>query len=46
MTLFKNMLNKKKNRTEEEEGMLDSYNNPVDFTSRENIQPILNEFSV
>ena len=43
MSLFKKMLEKKKERTADEQGMLDSYKNPVDFTSRDNIQPLINE---
>ena len=46
MSLFKRMLEKKKERSEEEQGMLDSYDNPVDFISRENIQPVLDELLI
>ena len=44
MSIMKKMLQKKKERTEEEQDMLDSYDNPVDFTEREQIKPLINEF--
>ncbi len=43
MSMMRNMLEKKKDRTEEEQQMLDSYDNPVDFTQRENIKPLIEE---
>ena len=46
MSLMKKMLEKKKERTEEEQGMLDSYDTPADFTDRDNIKPLIAEFLV
>ncbi len=43
MSLFRKSLEKKNEKTEEEQGMLDSYENPVDFTEKENIRPIIDE---
>ena len=46
MSLMKKMLERKKERTEEEQGMLDSYDNPADFTDRENIKALIEEFLI
>jgi menaquinone-dependent protoporphyrinogen IX oxidase len=42
MTLLKKKLESKKELTEDEEGMLVAYDDPVDFTDRENIRELVN----
>ena len=44
MSIMKKILEKKKERTVEEQEMLDSYETPADFTDRENIKPLVSEF--
>lgn len=41
MTLLKWKIKKKKDLTSDEKGMLDSYDNPVDFTRKESIDEII-----
>lgn len=41
MTLFKWMLNRKKQRSADEKGMLKAFEHPVDFTRKENLKPLL-----
>ena len=41
MTLMKWKLKRKKNRTEDEEGMLAAYGQPVDYTRKENIKNLI-----
>ena len=42
MTLLKKKLESKKELTEDEEGMLNAYDIPVDFTDKENIKELVN----
>ncbi len=41
MTVFKWSLKRKKSRTEDEQGMLEAYRKPMDFTDRESVKPLL-----
>ena len=41
MKMLKLRLQRIKERTEDEQGMLDAYDTPVDFSSRENIRPLI-----
>ncbi len=41
MQMLKLRLQSKKERTEDEQGMLDAYDTPVDFSDRENIRPLI-----
>ena len=41
MKMLKVRLQKTKERTEDEQGMLDAYDTPVDFTDRRNILPLI-----
>lgn len=41
MKLLKKKLESKKERTEDEQGMLDAYDDPVDFTNRDNIKELI-----
>ncbi|MBP3270872.1 MAG: flavodoxin [Ruminococcus sp.] len=41
MKMLKMRLQSKKQRTEDEQGMLDAYDTPVDFTDKENIKPLI-----
>lgn len=41
INILKSRLKKKKDLTPDERGMLNSYENPVDFTNEKNIEPIL-----
>lgn len=41
MTLLKWMLQRKKKLSADEQGMLTAFEHPVDFTAKENIQPLL-----
>lgn len=41
MKMLKVRLQKLKERTEDEQGMLDAYDTPVDFRNKENIRPLL-----
>ena len=41
MKMLKMHLKKLKERTEDEQGMLDAYDTPVDFRSKENIMPLI-----
>lgn len=41
MTIFKWVIQRQKNKSEEMKGMLESYENPADFTSRENIKELV-----
>ena len=41
MKMLKVRLQKKKERTEDEQGMLDAYDTPVDFRKKENIRPLI-----
>ena len=45
MSILKLVLKTKKELTEDEKGMLDSYENPVDFTDKDAINEIINEAS-
>ncbi len=42
MKMLKVKLQKTKERTEDEQGMLDAYDKPVDFSNKENIRPLIN----
>lgn len=41
MKMLKVRLLNKKERTEDEQGMLDAYDTPVDFSNKENIRPLI-----
>ena len=41
MKMLKARLQKTKDRTEDEQGMLDAYDTPVDFSDKENIKPLI-----
>lgn len=41
MKMLKVKLQKTKERTEDEQGMLDAYDTPVDFSDKENIRPLI-----
>ncbi len=41
MKMLKAKLQKTKDRTEDEQGMLDAYDTPVDFSDKENIKPLI-----
>ena len=41
MKMLKAKLQKTKERTEDEQGLLDAYDTPVDFTDKENIRPLI-----
>jgi flavodoxin len=41
MKLMKSILEKKKELTSDEKGMLDAYSNPADFTDKENIKELI-----
>ncbi|MBR4555303.1 MAG: hypothetical protein IKO27_06890 [Ruminococcus sp.] len=41
MKMLKVRLQKIKERTEDQQGMLDAYDKPVDFSDKENIRPLI-----
>lgn len=41
MKMLKVKLQRTKERTEDEQGMLDAYDTPVDFSDKENIRPLI-----
>ena len=41
MKMLKVKLQKTKERTEDEQGMFDAYDTPVDFSDKENIRPLI-----
>jgi len=41
MTLFKWVIQRKKELTPDEKGMLEAYKKPVDYTRKENVQEIV-----
>ena len=41
MKMLKVKLQKTKERTEDEQGMLDAYDKPVDFSNKDNIRPLI-----
>ena len=41
MSMLKKMLKKQENPDEDTKGLLDAYDNPVDFTDKDNIMPII-----